>query len=184
MARPLPGSGGPHPTVDGLTLGVAVMSNDPPHRGEMHPDGDELLYLVSGSVDVVLEEDGREERVELEPGQAFVVPRGLRHRVTLREPSQILYLTPGPGGQYRPLDGGPPRDVSGATSGSAQPSCNQINLVVRDMNASVAFYRLLGLDIPERMIWRTKTGAHPRRLVAAERLRPPPRIRTPTRSAS
>jgi hypothetical protein len=52
MARPLLGSGGPHPTVDGLTLGVAVMSNDPPHRGEMHPDGDELLYLVSGSVDV------------------------------------------------------------------------------------------------------------------------------------
>ena len=120
MARPLLGSGGPHPTVDGLTLGVAVMSNDPPHRGEMHPDGDELLYLVSGSVDVVLEEDGREERIELKPGQAFVVTRGLWHRVTLREPCQILYLTPGPGGQYRPLDGGPSRDVRGATRGSGR----------------------------------------------------------------
>ena len=26
----------------------------------MHPDGDELLYLISGRVDVVIEEDGRE----------------------------------------------------------------------------------------------------------------------------
>src|SRR5262249_11924871 len=160
MARPLPGSGGPHPTVDGLTLGVAVMSSAPPHRGEMHPDGDELLYLVSGNVDVVLEEDGREERVELKSGQAFVVPRGLWHRVTLREPSQILYLTPGPGGQYRPLDGGPPRDVSGATRSSGQPSCNQINLIVRDADATLTFYRRLGLSIPDgSRDWPPGSGA-------------------------
>jgi hypothetical protein len=38
------------------------MGTDPPHRGEMHPDGDELLYLVSGSVEIVLEDDDREER--------------------------------------------------------------------------------------------------------------------------
>ena len=147
-ARPLPTSAGA-PAIDGLTVGAAVMSSDPPHGGEMHPDGDELLYLVSGRVDVVLEEDGGEERVELEPGQAFVVPRGVWHRVALREPSHILYLTPGPGGQYRPLDGGPPRDVSGTTRRSARPSCNQVNLVVRDMDATLAFYRRLGLSIPD-----------------------------------
>ena len=126
----------------------------------MHPDGDELLYLVSGNVDVVLEEDGREERVELRSGQAFVVPRGLWHRVTLREPSQILYLTPGPGGQYRPLDGGPPRDVSGATRSSGQPSCNQINLIVRDADATLTFYRRLGLSIPDgSRDWPPGSGA-------------------------
>jgi len=37
---------------------------------------------------------------------------------------------------------------------------NQLDLVVRDMDATVAFYRALGLDIPDGAIWRTKTGAH------------------------
>jgi uncharacterized glyoxalase superfamily protein PhnB len=36
----------------------------------------------------------------------------------------------------------------------------QLDLVVRDMDATVAFYRALGVDIPDSAIWRTKTGAH------------------------
>ena len=40
------------------------------------------------------------------------------------------------------------------------PILNQLNLVVQDMEQSIAFYRLLGLDIPESAIWRTSTGAH------------------------
>ncbi|TMA34247.1 MAG: glyoxalase [Deltaproteobacteria bacterium] len=40
------------------------------------------------------------------------------------------------------------------------PDLNQIDLVVRDMDASIAFYRALGVDIPESAIWRTATGAH------------------------
>jgi uncharacterized glyoxalase superfamily protein PhnB len=37
---------------------------------------------------------------------------------------------------------------------------NQINLVVRDMNKSVAFYRRLGIDIPEGAMWSTGSGGH------------------------
>jgi uncharacterized glyoxalase superfamily protein PhnB len=33
----------------------------------------------------------------------------------------------------------------------ARPVLDQINLVVRDMDASLAFYRRLGVDIPDRM---------------------------------
>jgi predicted lactoylglutathione lyase len=44
--------------------------------------------------------------------------------------------------------------------GEAKPLLAVLDLVVFDMDASVAFYRLLGLDIPESVIWRTKTGAH------------------------
>jgi catechol 2,3-dioxygenase-like lactoylglutathione lyase family enzyme len=37
---------------------------------------------------------------------------------------------------------------------------NQINVVAGDPAASVAFYRRLGVDIPEDHIWRTATGIH------------------------
>lgn len=37
---------------------------------------------------------------------------------------------------------------------------NQLNLVVRDMAASVAFYRLLGFDIPDARVWKTVSGGH------------------------
>jgi uncharacterized glyoxalase superfamily protein PhnB len=37
---------------------------------------------------------------------------------------------------------------------------SQINLVVRDMTASLAFYRRLGLDIPGGAVWESKGAAH------------------------
>jgi catechol 2,3-dioxygenase-like lactoylglutathione lyase family enzyme len=42
----------------------------------------------------------------------------------------------------------------------ARPTLNQLDLVARDLDASIAFYRRLGLDIPESKVWRTATGAH------------------------
>jgi catechol 2,3-dioxygenase-like lactoylglutathione lyase family enzyme len=41
-----------------------------------------------------------------------------------------------------------------------QPVLNQLDLVVRDIDAAVAFYRRLGLEIPESAVWRTDSGAH------------------------
>jgi uncharacterized glyoxalase superfamily protein PhnB len=41
-----------------------------------------------------------------------------------------------------------------------RPDLNQIDLVVRDMEATVAFYRALGVEISETAIWRTSSGAH------------------------
>ena len=41
-----------------------------------------------------------------------------------------------------------------------QPDLNQLDLVVGDMEATIRFYRALGVAIPEQAIWRTKTGAH------------------------
>ena len=37
---------------------------------------------------------------------------------------------------------------------------NQVNLVVKDMAATLAFYRRLGVDIPESAIWKTPSGVH------------------------
>ena len=42
----------------------------------------------------------------------------------------------------------------------SNPVLDQLNLVVHDMEKSIAFYRLIGLDLPDSAIWRTQTGAH------------------------
>jgi uncharacterized glyoxalase superfamily protein PhnB len=41
-----------------------------------------------------------------------------------------------------------------------QPDLNQVDFVVRDMEAAIAFYRALGVDIPESAMWRTPSGIH------------------------
>ncbi len=96
---------GPPSRVDGLSLGVVTMTRNAPHGGEVHPDGDELLVLLSGRIAVVLEEADGERTVELAPGQALIVPRGVWHRVVLLEESRLVHATPGPGGDHRPLAG-------------------------------------------------------------------------------
>jgi catechol 2,3-dioxygenase-like lactoylglutathione lyase family enzyme len=42
----------------------------------------------------------------------------------------------------------------------SKPTLDQINLVCGDLDASIAFYRRLGVDIPDSGIWRTPTGGH------------------------
>jgi mannose-6-phosphate isomerase-like protein (cupin superfamily) len=93
--------------IDGLTVGAPELTGDPPHDGEMHPDGDELLYLVSGAVTVRLELPEGDRTVELGAGDALVVPRGIWHRIFLREPGRLIHITPGPNGEARPLDATP-----------------------------------------------------------------------------
>lgn len=90
--------------VSGATFGVVTMTENAPHGGEMHPDGDEVLYLISGRVLVTLESDPV-EKLEMAPGDGVVVPKGVWHTVDIIEPSQIVYLTPGPNNRFRPLEG-------------------------------------------------------------------------------
>ena len=99
---------GPPRRIDGYTFGVAASIAGPgPHRGEVHPDGDELLYVVSGRMELILDEGdqhavGIETKVLLRAGEAYVVPRGVWHRVEALEPSHLIHVTPGPNGSYRP----------------------------------------------------------------------------------
>lgn len=96
-------AGRPPQRIDGLTIGAPEVAGDPPHGGEMHPDGDELLYLVSGAVTVTLELSGGDTLVNLGAGDAVVVPQGVWHQITSQEPGQLIHITPGPNGDARPL---------------------------------------------------------------------------------
>ena len=70
---------------------------------EVHPAGEELLFLQGGAVDVVMERDGKEWTQPLEAGEAFVMPRGVWHRMRVRTPGQMLFVTYGKGTEHRPL---------------------------------------------------------------------------------
>ena len=98
----MPEQADPALPVDGASFGVAHMSENSPHDGERHPDGDEILYLISGKVRVVFV-DSDEPDIDVLPGDGLIVPKGVWHRVDILAPSQIVYLTPGPNNEYRPL---------------------------------------------------------------------------------
>lgn len=93
---------GPPPRIDGLTFGFHHVDTDSPHGGEMHPDGDELLVVLSGAVTVELvDDDGAVEEIPVPAGHGCVVPRGLWHRLLVDVPSTIWHATPGPGFHLR-----------------------------------------------------------------------------------
>jgi quercetin dioxygenase-like cupin family protein len=91
---------GPPERVDGLTVGIVTLTHDAPHNGEVHPDGDEILYVISGRLRV--ESDSSTNPLELGPGGACIVRKGEWHKVRVLEPSQLLHVTPGPNGDHRP----------------------------------------------------------------------------------
>lgn len=95
--------GGPPVRLDGHTIALSMIDGPSPHDGECHPDGDEVLVMVSGRIDIHLELDTGVMTVHLGPGEALVVPKGVWHRIDLVEPGQLLNITPGPRGDYRPL---------------------------------------------------------------------------------
>lgn len=61
---------------------------------EMHPEGDELLILVSGSLSVEFREGKKERTAPLPPQAAFIVSVGVWHRLIVHEPSVLIALTP------------------------------------------------------------------------------------------
>jgi mannose-6-phosphate isomerase-like protein (cupin superfamily) len=93
---------GPPVRIDGMTVGIATIVDDPPHRGEIHPDGDEILYVVSGRISVAGESDPT-MTLELGAGEACIVRKGEWHLVHVLEKTQLIHITPGPNGDYRPL---------------------------------------------------------------------------------
>ena len=83
-----------------------------PTMWEMHPSADEFLFLVSGAVRLILQEETSERSIELGAGQATIVPRGVWHRLLMRRPGDLLFINSRTGMQHRPVEPGPPRQAS------------------------------------------------------------------------
>lgn len=89
----------------GVLLGGIAMTEST--GWEMHPDGDEALTLLTGRVDIVIDDATGARTFALEPMRSCVVPAGAWHRMIIHEPSELLFLTPALQTQHRRLDARP-----------------------------------------------------------------------------
>ena len=69
---------------------------------ERHPQGDEIVILLSGAATMVLQHESRQALVELAvPGEYLVVPRNTWHTARIRSATRMLFITPGEGTENR-----------------------------------------------------------------------------------
>jgi len=73
---------------------------------EVHPNGDELVVLLSGEMELVLDSPGREVVWLRHPGETCLVPRGVWHTANVPAGASALFLTPGKGTENRPRRSG------------------------------------------------------------------------------
>jgi mannose-6-phosphate isomerase-like protein (cupin superfamily) len=109
-ARAVPGgdefwaalASGAYPELDEGRL-VAMFDYDSDWKSwEMHPEGEELVILVSGRATFVIETDGSEQTIVLSrPGEMVIVPRGTWHTARTDTPVRMLFVTAGKGTEHR-----------------------------------------------------------------------------------
>ena len=69
---------------------------------EMHPAGDELLFMLEGKATFILELAEGMKEVALSAGRLLVIPKGVWHTAKVSEPACLLAITAGLGTQHRP----------------------------------------------------------------------------------
>lgn len=92
---------GPFNRFPGFTFSVMPMSRDELHDGEMHPDGDEIVYVLSGRIEIALEA-GSGRPIQVSAGEGVIIPKGVWHKVRVLELGELVTVSPGPGFEFRP----------------------------------------------------------------------------------
>jgi mannose-6-phosphate isomerase-like protein (cupin superfamily) len=70
---------------------------------EMHPNGEEFVYLLSGDVELLLELPSGVSCSRITGRGAVVVPRGVWHTARVLTPSRMFFVTMGAGTQHKPV---------------------------------------------------------------------------------
>ena len=70
---------------------------------EMHPDGEEIVYLLNGAMNLTLEKDGDLQTLELRNKGLVIIPRNTWHMAKVLEPSKMLVITFGKDTQVKPV---------------------------------------------------------------------------------
>lgn len=65
---------------------------------EKHPEGDEMVILLTGRAEMKMKSaTGEESKVLERPGAFVVIPKGIWHTAIIDEPTTMLFVTPGEG---------------------------------------------------------------------------------------
>ena len=72
---------------------------------EMHPKGEEVIILLTGNIDLILEKKTGNKIVHLQQqGEWLTVPKGQWHTARVNAPSTVLFITAGEGTLHRQVD--------------------------------------------------------------------------------
>jgi mannose-6-phosphate isomerase-like protein (cupin superfamily) len=81
---------GPQNTASkNLTLGIAVFPGGSAPAGHVHPAEEEVVYIVSGTGELVTPEG----TIELVPGTAVYIPPGLHHATVCHGPEPLELIS-------------------------------------------------------------------------------------------
>lgn len=75
-------------TYNGNDIMVAKLLG--PFHWHKHDDTDDFFLVIKGTLDIEL----RDRTVTLQPGELFVVPKGVEHRPVAREEVHIMLIEP------------------------------------------------------------------------------------------
>mgnify|MGYP003108768873 FL=1 len=72
---------------------------------EMHPKGEEIIILMAGNLDLILEKKTGNKIVHLQQqGDWLMVPKGQWHTARVNAPSTVIFITAGEGTLHRQVD--------------------------------------------------------------------------------
>ena len=92
---------GPPKQFDGLNVGIVTLENTT-NNGEVHLDGDEILYVISGELSLTSDSNPNES-LTLSSGESCIIKKGEWHKVNVIKTTQLIYMTPGLNNEHRPL---------------------------------------------------------------------------------
>lgn len=87
-------------SLSGLNVGIITMDKTPPHDGEVHYGGDEIIHLISGVL-IVESDSNPTANLKLLAGDSCVIKKGEWHKINVIEPAKLVYITPAKNNEHR-----------------------------------------------------------------------------------
>lgn len=89
--------------IDGWLYAVMPMAAGRWSHWERHPSGDEVLTMLSGEMELTLEEKGGPRVVAMTAGDTVIVPQGVWHIGRVVVAGDLMALTFGKDTEHRPV---------------------------------------------------------------------------------